>query len=149
MHILEDLEQATYYPSPQAAQIAAEDFAASLPEDTWLLLEGDLGAGKTNWVKGMAKALGIEQSINSPSFGICNTYKGSRLLIHLDAYRLETKGKWEDFISEDCLDGPFLAAIEWPSCLDLTSIHTQGALVYQLFFWIEADGRYGVRLKKS
>ena len=145
--ICKQLEASAYYPSSQAAQIAAAAFVTSLANEAWVLLEGDLGTGKTNWVKGMAKGLGIEQTLSSPSFGICNVYSGSRVLIHLDAYRLEAKGQWEDFITEDYLDGPFVVAIEWPSCLDLTALPAQAAAIYKLSFWIEKDGRYGVRLK--
>lgn len=58
----------------------------------WVIgLVGDLGAGKTQFVKGLANGLGIEERIHSPTFALLNTYDGGRVpLFHLDFYRLET-----------------------------------------------------------
>lgn len=149
MNILEALKIPCYYPSSQAAQAAAQAFAAALPEKAWVLLEGEVGSGKTHWVKGMAKALNIAQAISSPSFCICNSYPGERLLLHLDAYRLEEKSPLDAFIPEDALESPFLGAIEWPSHLDLNLLELYPESIYSLYFWIDNEGRYGIRLKNA
>lgn len=149
MDIIETLRTPQYYPCPQAAQVAAQAFAKAVPKQAWVLLEGAVGTGKTHWVKGMARALNIAHMISSPSFGICNVYSGERLLLHLDAYRLETQSPLEVFITEDWLEGPFLGAIEWPSHLDLRLLELYPESIYRLYFWIEPDGPYGVRLKTS
>ncbi len=149
MPIFEALKSSCYYPTAECAQVAAQAFAEALPKQAWVLLEGPVGSGKTHWVKGMAKALNIKQTISSPSFAICNVYSGDRLLLHLDAYRLDTKSPLEAFIPEDKLDSPFLGAIEWPKYLDLRLLELYPESTYTLYFWIEPDGRYGVSLKQT
>src|SRR5436305_8916425 len=57
-------------------------------------LSGELGAGKTQLVKGLARGLGTTQPVHSPTFALVNIYRGGRLtLFHLDFYRLETRGQ--------------------------------------------------------
>lgn len=64
--------------------------ARSLPPGTVILLEGDLGAGKTTLVQGIGQGLGISESIDSPTFTLINEYFEGRIpLYHLDLYRLE------------------------------------------------------------
>jgi tRNA threonylcarbamoyladenosine biosynthesis protein TsaE len=64
--------------------------ARSLPPGTVILLEGDLGAGKTTLVQGIGEGLGIKESIDSPTFTLINEYLEGRIpLYHLDLYRLE------------------------------------------------------------
>lgn len=78
-------------------------------------LTGDLGAGKTQWVRGFARGLGIRGRIQSPSFGLVNEYRQGRLpLAHLDLYRLETPAQilgagLEDYLSPDA----GVSVIEW------------------------------------
>lgn len=65
-------------------------FLAGLAKPGWVVgLSGDLGAGKTQWVKGFARGLGIEDRVQSPTFALVHEYAGGRLpLAHLDLYRL-------------------------------------------------------------
>lgn len=66
-----------------------EQLARYLPDGITLLLQGDLGAGKTTLVRGIAKGLKIKDVVQSPTFNIMKIYlKGDRPLIHIDAYRL-------------------------------------------------------------
>ncbi len=66
-----------------------EKMAAILPVGSTICLLGDLGAGKTTLVKGLAKGLGITETVQSPTFNIMKLYlKGKKPLIHIDAYRL-------------------------------------------------------------
>ena len=61
-----------------------------LPNGSVVLLMGELGAGKTTLVRGVAEALGITEKITSPTFNIMKLYlKGKKVLVHIDAYRLE------------------------------------------------------------
>lgn len=80
-----------------------------------ILLEGDLGAGKTTFTKGIGKALGIEKTINSPTFTIMKCYKGKYPLYHLDLYRLN--GVNQEFDLEEYIDNG-IAVIEWPHQAD-------------------------------
>jgi len=80
-----------------------------------ILLDGDLGAGKTTFTKGLARALGITQVVNSPSFTIMKKYTtkdGSKTLHHLDLYRLNSVG--DDFDLEEYIDGFGMIVVEWP-----------------------------------
>lgn len=66
-----------------------EQLAHAIPDGMTLLLQGDLGAGKTTLVRGIAKGLNIKDVVQSPTFNIMKIYlKGDRPLIHIDAYRL-------------------------------------------------------------
>ena len=80
-----------------------------------ILLEGDLGAGKTTFTKGIGKALGVEKTINSPTFTIMKCYKGKYPLYHLDLYRLN--GVNQEFDLEEYIDSG-IAVIEWPHQAD-------------------------------
>jgi tRNA threonylcarbamoyladenosine biosynthesis protein TsaE len=94
----------------------AEALAAIFPENHVLALEGDLGAGKTTFLKGMARSWGIDQPILSPTYNLYFTYSGPRRnLLHLDAYRLNSDADADDLLIEDFLDPPWCMAIEWPT----------------------------------
>lgn len=88
-----------------------------LPTSTVILLEGDLGAGKTSLVQGIGQGLGIEETIDSPTFTLINEYFSGRLpLYHLDLYRLAPE-ETADLYLETYWDGseaePGIMAIEW------------------------------------
>lgn len=79
-----------------------------------ILLNGDLGAGKTTFTKGLAKALGIEDEVTSPTFTILNVYEDGRLkLNHLDMYRVESADELAELGIEDCFDDDSVTVIEW------------------------------------
>ena len=86
-----------------------------LENPSTILLEGDLGAGKTTFTKGIGKALGVEKTINSPTFTIMKCYKGRYPLYHLDLYRLN--GVNQEFDLEEYIDSG-IAVIEWPHQAD-------------------------------
>lgn len=96
----------------------AEQLATVLPVDTVLLLKGDLGAGKTTFVKGLAKAWGISEAVTSPTFSIYSLYRGDRMLIHIDAYRIENPEEGDELLLEDLLESPWNMAVEWPDKID-------------------------------
>ena len=83
-----------------------------------LLLSGDLGAGKTAFVQGLAAALGITESVTSPTFTLAAVYRQGRLpLHHLDAYRLENLSEARDLDLPELLDDNAVLAIEWGEVL--------------------------------
>lgn len=92
----------------------ARDLAAALPPNTTLALHGDLGVGKTTFVQGLARGLGIGDSVTSPTFNIFTLHRGPTNLLHLDAYRLETARQVEDLLLADFLLPPWCLAVEWP-----------------------------------
>ena len=82
-------------------------------------LSCDLGAGKTQLVKGLARGLGITARVHSPTFTLVNEYGGGRLrLFHLDLYRLETRGQMVSAGLEEFLQPDGVAVIEWAERLE-------------------------------
>lgn len=79
-----------------------------------ILLEGDLGAGKTTFTKGVGQGLEVEGYVNSPTFTLVNEYYGRLPLYHLDCYRLESGREALDFGLEEYLYGEGATIIEWP-----------------------------------
>src|SRR5918995_4815895 len=96
----------------------ARDLAASLSPGDVLLLSGDLGAGKTAFVRGLAEGLGIDPGeVSSPTFTLLHEYRGGRLtLYHADLYRLDHTGT-EDLGLEEAGASDGVLAIEWPERL--------------------------------
>ena len=93
----------------------AAEWALTLPADATVALHGDLGAGKTTWVQGLALGFGITAPVTSPSFTIYNIHRGpGRMLAHLDAYRLSSPREAEDLLLEEFLESPWCLAVEWP-----------------------------------
>jgi len=74
---------------------------------------GDLGAGKTAFVRGMARGMGITERVSSPTFTIVNEYLGDRTLIHFDMYRLGSADELFDIGWEDYLARGAVCAVEW------------------------------------
>ena len=89
------------------------EFARSLPKGSVIAMYGDLGAGKTAFVRGMARGLGISAHVNSPTFTIVNEYPGERELIHFDMYRLSSSDELFDIGWEDYLARGAICAVEW------------------------------------
>ena len=90
-----------------------ERFAAALPDGAVVAMYGDLGAGKTAFVRGMARGMGLTSRVNSPTFTIVNEYLGERELIHFDMYRLSDAEELFDIGWEDYLSRGAVCAVEW------------------------------------
>src|SRR5436309_11610460 len=104
--------------SEDATQAIARDLAATLRPGDVVLLSGDLGAGKTTFVRGLAEGLGIDpQEVSSPTFTIVHEYRGRGLtLYHVDLYRLE-RAATDDLGLEEIGVKDGVLAIEWPDRL--------------------------------
>ena len=94
-------------------ECAGAEFSASLPDGSVVAFYGDLGAGKTAFVRGMARGMGIESRVNSPTFTIVNEYIGKRELYHFDMYRLGSSDELFDIGWEDYLSRGGVCAVEW------------------------------------
>ena len=90
-----------------------EHFAASLPDGAVVAMYGELGSGKTAFVRGMARGMGISMRVSSPTFTIVNEYRGDRELIHFDMYRLASGDELFDIGWEDYLNRGSVCAVEW------------------------------------
>lgn len=81
-----------------------------------LTLDGDLGAGKTTFTKGIGRGLGIKKVINSPTFTIVKVYHGDKTLYHFDAYRLE--GENDELGFEEMFEDDGVCVVEWPEFIE-------------------------------
>jgi len=94
----------------------AEKLLPQLKPGTVIALYGGLGAGKTAFVQGLARAMGIQRPVTSPTFTLIQEYRApdGRLLVHLDLYRLAGVGAVEEIGFEEYLRQGAIVAVEWP-----------------------------------
>ncbi|WP_186564823.1 tRNA (adenosine(37)-N6)-threonylcarbamoyltransferase complex ATPase subunit type 1 TsaE [Lawsonibacter celer] len=100
--------------SPRETEDTGAALAERLEPGTVVAFTGDLGAGKTAFVRGLARGLGIRERVTSPTFTIVNEYEGGRLpLFHFDMYRLGSADELFDIGWEDYLARGGVCAVEW------------------------------------
>ena len=100
--------------TPEETEKVGAALAQKLQPGTVLAFEGDLGAGKTAFTRGLARGLGYTQPVTSPTYTIVNEYLGGRLpLFHFDMYRLSSSDDLWDIGWEDYLDRGGICAVEW------------------------------------
>ena len=100
--------------SPAETLALGEDWGREARRGLVIGLSGELGAGKTQLVKGLARGLQISTRVHSPTFTLVNIYDGGRLpLFHLDLYRLETRQEIVAAGLEEYLNPAGVAVIEW------------------------------------
>lgn len=99
--------------SQQDTEEVGRKLAKALPGGSVVAMYGDLGAGKTAFVRGMAKGMGLSCRVSSPTFTIVNEYLGERELIHFDMYRLSSADELFDIGWEDYLNRGAVCAVEW------------------------------------
>ena len=100
--------------SPAETEALGERWGRAAQSGLVIGLSGDLGAGKTQFVKGLARGLGIATRVHSPTFALVNLYTGGRLtLFHLDLYRLDTPEQIAAAGLEDYLRPAGVTVIEW------------------------------------
>ncbi len=121
----------------------AVEFASFVPKNTTLALHGDLGAGKTTFIKGLAQAWQISETVTSPTFNLYTIYQGTRQLVHLDAYRLDSGADMDALMIHDFLSEPWCLAIEWPERI----AEELPENVWHLYLSIGPDKQHCIRLK--
>jgi len=115
MNVLDRLRRGVATRGAGETRALAEELARQLPADAALALHGDMGVGKTTFVQGLARGLGVRGPVTSPTFAIYSVYRGdSRMLLHLDAYRLDDERAIESLLVDDFLVSPWCLAVEWP-----------------------------------
>ena len=111
---MERMQERVETNSAAETQALAARLAAELPDGAVLCLHGDLGAGKTCFVQGLAKALGVRRPVGSPTFTLINEYRGTRPLAHIDLYRVRGAADAFGLGLEDYLfHFAGIVAIEW------------------------------------
>ena len=129
--------------SADETRALAAEVAAALPPDSTLALHGDLGVGKTTFVQGLARGLGITEPVTSPTFNIFTLHRGRTNLLHLDAYRLENARQIEDLLLADFMISPWCLAVEWPE--KISAWLPAGTIHLEL--GIAAGERHSLRLR--
>jgi tRNA threonylcarbamoyladenosine biosynthesis protein TsaE len=104
--------------SAAETEAVAEELAARLGPGNLLLLAGELGAGKTTFVRGLARGLGSSAAVQSPTFQLVRVYPGRIQLAHLDLYRLESGAELGDLGLDELLEVG-VVAVEWGDRLRL------------------------------
>jgi len=100
--------------SPQETEELAMRAGQRVREGTVLCLEGELGAGKTLFTRALAKTLGVESEVTSPTFSLMNIYEGICPIFHFDLYRLDTAEELEDIGFYEYVENPDgIVIIEW------------------------------------
>ena len=102
--------------TPEALPEAAQKFIAAMDQNTVFAFRAEMGAGKTTFIKAICEELGVEDTINSPTFSIVNEYRSAtaELIYHFDCYRIKKIDEAIDFGFEDYMDSGALCFIEWP-----------------------------------
>lgn len=143
MSIIEKLTAGVETASAKETETLAGELARVLPEDSTIALHGDLGAGKTTFIRGLARAWDISEPVTSPTFNLYTIYEGWRQLIHLDAYRLGSVDDLDALMIEDFMRSPWCFAVEWPERIS-------GAIpedAWHLYLEINSEDKHLIRLE--
>jgi tRNA threonylcarbamoyl adenosine modification protein YjeE len=103
--------------TPAETEAAGEQFGARLAKGDLVLLEGDLGAGKTTFVRGLTRGVGSSAHVASPTFQLVRVYPGRVQIAHVDLYRLEVGAELGDLGLEELLDQGAVV-VEWGDRMD-------------------------------
>jgi tRNA threonylcarbamoyladenosine biosynthesis protein TsaE len=101
---------------PEQTLDFAKRLAEKLKPGDVIALEGDLGAGKTTFTKGLAKGLGVQKTVNSPTFTIIKEYQGRLPLFHMDVYRVSDS--YEDLGFDEYFEGDGVTVVEWAHLIE-------------------------------
>ncbi|MBQ5608311.1 MAG: tRNA (adenosine(37)-N6)-threonylcarbamoyltransferase complex ATPase subunit type 1 TsaE [Oscillospiraceae bacterium] len=126
--------------SPEQTEAVGVALAEQLTSGTVVAYRGDLGAGKTAFTRGLARGLGAQESVTSPTYTIVNEYLSGRIpLFHFDMYRLRSADDLFDIGWEDYLERGGVCAVEW-------SENVEEALENPVFVTIEKLGEESRRI---
>ena len=101
---------------PEDTMNFSKQLATFLRPGDVITLEGDLGAGKTTFTKGLAQGLEIKKNVNSPTFTIIKEYQGRLPLYHMDVYRVEDS--FEDLGFDEYFEGDGVSVVEWAHLIE-------------------------------
>ena len=99
-------------------QKLGESFSKKIKMGDIILLYGDLGSGKTTFVKGILKGFNFSSEVTSPTFSLINEYEADKKIIHIDCYRETEIMRWINIGIEDYFNSSDIVIIEWPEILE-------------------------------
>jgi tRNA threonylcarbamoyladenosine biosynthesis protein TsaE len=102
--------------SPEETRRLGRELGKTLRAGDVVLLEGELGAGKTTFVKGIADACGVTVAVRSPTFALMHRYRGNPDVIHIDLYREKGASALDDLALDEAGE-PAIVVVEWPKDL--------------------------------
>ncbi len=133
---------------PEETERLAAQLAAALRPGDVVLVSGDLGAGKTTFVRGACRALGVRGPVTSPTFTIARRYEDGRVPIsHLDLYRLAGATDEDPALLDDELGADRITFVEWPQSADLPLEH--GRVAARVELGHAGAGRRTVRILRE
>lgn len=106
--------------SLETIEDAATEFVKLMGDNTVFAFYGEMGAGKTTFIKAICERLGVDDQINSPTFAIVNEYRSNsgELIYHFDFYRIKSESEAFDFGYEDYFYSGSICFIEWPELVE-------------------------------
>jgi tRNA threonylcarbamoyladenosine biosynthesis protein TsaE len=141
--------------SPEETKKLAENIARTLVKGDILALEGELGSGKTQFVQGLARGLGVPENryVRSPSFILLNEYRGRFPLYHFDFYRLHHPCDLDTIGMEEYFDGGGITVVEWadkfPGALPARAIHIKFEIVDEKKRVIKFNSKYYEKIRST
>ena len=110
------VEKTVFCAGAKETEQFGEEIGRALQGGEVFVLEGELGCGKTTFVRGLARGLGFAGAVTSPTFNLVHRYTGGRrLLVHFDLYRLKKASELEALDLDGVIESEAVVAIEWPS----------------------------------
>lgn len=140
------LEKGLTTASAKQTEQIAYALAPLIPANQILAFHGELGVGKTTFIRALAKSWGIKEHLTSPTYNLYKIYQSSnRCLIHLDAYRLEKGAGFESLMIDDFLHDPWCLAIEWPEKIEDSMLSS----AWHFYLTIEKSMHHHLRLVRT
>ncbi|AHJ97491.1 hypothetical protein Hsw_1896 [Hymenobacter swuensis DY53] len=114
------MNQTIEIPSLDALPAVAGQVRAAVQGHPIICFEGEMGAGKTTFIKALCRSLGVQEEVSSPTFSLINEYRTAQNepIYHFDFYRLNTPQEAEDIGALEYFDSGYLCLIEWPSRIE-------------------------------
>ena len=100
--------------SPDITMSIGFEFSQEIKAGDIIAIEGEIGAGKTTFIKGVLKGLGYKGNVNSPTYTLINEYQADNKIIHIDCYREKNINRWLNIGLIDYFEGNNVLFIEWP-----------------------------------